>query len=200
VRLLDVEEHPFLLSVAVLEAELSLPVVRIAPSRRTSRSVNGDVSVADQTLDDFLAALAAPAPSPCGGATAAITAAMAASLVIMVARGSRDWQEGAAAEASAAELRDRLLCLARADTEAVAGLLALGRLAEPERAEALERAIRVPASIAAAARETAALAELAEAHGKRVMSADAHAARLLADAAARTAEAIVVANGGSGAG
>ncbi len=144
------------------------------------------MGVADSTLDELLARLAAPAPSPCGGATAALTAAMASSLVAMVAAGSPGWEEGLAVETRARELRGRLVELAERDTEAVAGLVALRRLGPAERAGAIERA----------AREAASLAALAEASGKRGMRADATAARLLADAAARVADEIVAVNSG----
>ena len=151
---------------------------------------------ADHTLHELLSELAAPAPSPCGGATAAITAAMACSLIAMVARGAPSWDAGAETESRATELRAHLLELAQQDTEAVAGLLQLADLAPAERSAAIELAIRVPTAIAQAARETAALAELAETHGKRVMRADAAAARLLAEAAARVAEEITAENSG----
>ncbi len=154
------------------------------------------MGVADSTLDELLARLAAPAPSPCGGATAALTAAMASSLVAMVAAGSPGWEEGLAVETRARELRGRLVELAERDTEAVAGLVALRRLGPAERAGAIERATRVPTEIGEAAREAASLAALAEASGKRGMRADATAARLLADAAARVADEIVAVNSG----
>jgi formiminotetrahydrofolate cyclodeaminase len=125
-----------------------------------------------------------------------MTAAMASSLVAMVARGARDWDAGEATATRALELRDRLVALAQEDTDAGAGLVRLGSMAEAERAETLADAIRVPAAIADAATETAALAELAEAHGRPAMGPDATAARLLATAAARVAEEIVAANGG----
>jgi len=152
------------------------------------------VSFADDTIDELLDQLAAPAPSPCGGATAAITAAMASALVEMVASGSHDWAEGERVAARASELRARLLELAWRDTQAVAGLVRLGRLPATERSDALEQAVRVPDEIDEAARETAVLAALAETAGKHTMRADATAARLLAEAAARVAEQIRAVN------
>jgi methenyltetrahydrofolate cyclohydrolase len=152
------------------------------------------VSFRDTTLEELLGQLEAPGPSPCGGATAALTAAMAGSLVAMVARGAPAWEEGASVAERATELRDRLVDLAWADTQAVAGLLELKRLPEDERAQAIERAIESPAAIHSAAQEVAALAELAESHGKPVMRADATAARLLAAAAAQVAAEIMATN------
>ena len=152
------------------------------------------MSFAGHTLDQLLQQLEAPAPSPCGGATAAITAAMACSLVAMVARGAEGWERGWAVATRAIELRAQLLDLARQDAEAVAGLVQLARLPAPERSQALERAIRVPTEIRDAARETAGLAELAEANGKSGMRADATAARMLATAAAEIADEITAAN------
>ena len=146
------------------------------------------------TLEELLAQLEAPAPSPCGGASAGITAAMAASLVAMVARGTPLWEDGTRVAGRATELRDRLLELAWADTQAVAGLLQLGRLSDAERSQAIERAIESPAAIHQAALEVAALAALTELHGKPVMRADATAARMLANAAAEVAAAITATN------
>jgi formiminotetrahydrofolate cyclodeaminase len=152
------------------------------------------MSMREHTLDELLVQLSAPAPSPCGAATAAITAAMACSLVAMVAEGTPSWQEGTNVATRATDLRERLLDLAVRDTEAVAALVKLGRLAADERAEAIERAIRVPLAIGEASRETAMLAALAETHGKAAMRADATAARLLATAAAEVAEKTAAAN------
>src|SRR5262249_56800814 len=133
------------------------------------------MGVGSRTLDDLLRKLEAPAPSPCGGAAAALTAAMAASLVAMVARGTSGWDEGASVAERATALRAELLDLAREDTEAVAGLVRLGRLPEAERAAALERAVRSPEAIHDAALKIAALAELAVTNGKPTMSVDASA-------------------------
>jgi formiminotetrahydrofolate cyclodeaminase len=152
------------------------------------------MSFADHTLDELLQLLEAPAPSPCGGATAAITAAMACSLVAMVARGAGTWEEGESVAAQATALRTQLLDLARLDAEAVAGLVRLARLPEAERSDALEQAIGVPAKIRDAAGEAAALAALAEENGKAGMRADATAARILAGAGARVAGEIVATN------
>jgi methenyltetrahydrofolate cyclohydrolase len=152
------------------------------------------LSLGERTLDELLAELAAPAPSPCGGATAALTAAMACSLVAMVACGASGWSEANATAGRAIELRAELLGLAGEDTDAVAGLIGLGRLTAAERSEALERAIRAPTAIQQAAAEAADLAALAEEHGKRIMRADATAARLLATAAAQVAAEIAATN------
>jgi formiminotetrahydrofolate cyclodeaminase len=152
------------------------------------------LSLGERTLDELLTELAAPAPSPCGGATAALTAAMACSLVAMVARGASGWNDADATAAKAIELRGELLALAREDTEAVSGLIGLRRLPAAERSEAIERAIRAPAAIHQAAAEAAELAALAGEHGKRVMRADASAARLLATAAAGVAAEIAATN------
>jgi methenyltetrahydrofolate cyclohydrolase len=152
------------------------------------------MALGEHTLDDLLRQLEAPAPSPCGGATAALTAAMAASLVAMVARGTPAWGEGAGVAERAAEVREDLVNLAWADTQAVAGLHELKRLSEDGRARALELAIGSPTAIEEAARTVVALAELAETHGKPVMRADATAARLLANAAADVAAEIKAAN------
>jgi len=152
------------------------------------------VSFADSTLEGLLAQLEAPAPSPCGGATAAITAAMAGSLVAMVARAARDWEEGASVADRAGELRAELLDLAWEDTQAITGLIRFERLPEAERPAALARAVQTPSAIHDAALKIAALAELAVTHGKAGMRADADAARLLATAAAQVAAEITATN------
>ncbi len=119
---------------------------------------------------------------------------MAGSLVAMVARGASAWEDGARIAGRATALREALPELARAETQAVRGLLPPGRLPEAEQAAVRERAIQSPAAIEEAAREVAELAELAEVNGKPAMRADATAARLLATAAAQVAAEITAAN------
>jgi formiminotetrahydrofolate cyclodeaminase len=144
----------------------------------------------------------APVPSPAGGSAAAAVAAIAASLVVMVGRGSPDWSEGIDAAAAAAVLRDRLLALGGEDVEAVAAVVAASRTSpqsglgdgQPDLFRALLRASQVPLEIAERAADVAALAASAAHEGKRPMRADADAAAVLAAAAAKVASSIVSGN------
>ena len=155
----------------------------------------------DGPLDRFLDELEAPAPSPCGGTAAAAAAAMAASLVTMVARGSRTWSDGAGIAAQARALRARLRMLGDQDAEAFAQVLAIMRSTAgttEERdvvlGEALVQAAEVPLAIAEAAADVAELAALAAAAGSPHLRPDATAAAALAEAAVRAAAHLVEIN------
>jgi formiminotetrahydrofolate cyclodeaminase len=125
---------------------------------------------------------------------------MAASLVVMVGRGSPAWSEGPRVAGRAAELRDRLLALGDVDVEAFGKVLTeLRRLrAEPSGREALDAALlgasEVPLQIAQAGAEVARLAADAARAGKRPMRPDATTAALLAGAATRAASLLVEGN------
>lgn len=143
-----------------------------------------------------------PVPSPAGGSAAAAVAAIAASLVVMVGRGSPEWSEGNDAAASAAALRDRLLVLGGEDVEAVAAVLAASRSpshsglgdGQSDLVRALLCALQVPVEIAERAADVAELAAGAVQEGKRPMRADAAAAATLSAAAARVASSIASGN------
>jgi formiminotetrahydrofolate cyclodeaminase len=151
-------------------------------------------------LDRLFAELESPAPSAAGGTAAALAGAMAASLVVMVGRGSPGWQDGTEAAARAAALRDRLRELGREDVDAFGAVLHAYRArrgGETEAAalvRALLHASGVPLQIACACAEVAVLAGQAARDGKGPMRLDAHAASLLAEAAARAAAAVVRGN------
>jgi formiminotetrahydrofolate cyclodeaminase len=142
-------------------------------------------------LGEFLQGLAAAGPIPAGGAAAAITAAMAASLVTMVARSSAAWEDAPGVAAQATALRERLSPLALADAEAYAGVIAAlnlpDDLADEERnlllGDALARAADLPLAIAEAALDVAELAAHAAAHAQAAVRGDALAAATLAEAA-----------------
>ncbi|MCY7302051.1 MAG: cyclodeaminase/cyclohydrolase family protein [Thermoleophilia bacterium] len=152
-------------------------------------------------MDHLCDAFAAPVPTPAGGSAAAAVAAIAASLVMMVGRGSPDWGEGNEAESAAAVLRERLLVLGGEDVDAVEAMLAAFRLrAQPgagggaDVVGAVLRAAEVPLEIARCAAGVAALARDAAENGKRPMRADAEAAATLAASAAQVAASIVDVN------
>jgi len=150
-------------------------------------------------LDNVLGLLAEPAPTPAGGSAAAVTAAIASSLVVMVGRGSPAWPEGENVASRATVLRTHLMTLAEEDVVALASLLELMRNpADGERDERLSSACLAASGPAVAivesASEIAELAKEAEANGKRIMRADAAVARELATAAASSALRIVETN------
>ena len=159
-------------------------------------------SMARLEMDLLCEAFEAPVPSPAGGSAAAAVAAIAASLVVMVGRGSPDWSEGAEAASAAVALRDRLLVLGGEDVEAVAAVLTASRATRqsepgggrPGLDKALLRASLVPLEIAERAAAVTALAARAAQEGKRPMRADAAAARVLAAAATQVASSIVSGN------
>ena len=153
-------------------------------------------------MGGLLDGLAAPAPSPAGGTAAAVVAAMAASLVTMVGRGSPEWSEGPAAADRAAVLRDRLLVLGEEDVQAFGEVVAAYRASrelepgewERELARALLHASEVPLEIARCAADVAELAAGAAGAGRRPMRPDAEAAAILAEAATRAAALLVSGN------
>ena len=119
----------------------------------------------DESLNDFLDKLASE-PAPGGGSAAAITVAMAASLVIMVARASKDhWPEAGGVIGQAETFRARVAPLAQADAEVYKDALALLRrredVAERYRdqtlRDALARAAEIPIRIAEAGSDLACL-------------------------------------------
>jgi formiminotetrahydrofolate cyclodeaminase len=148
----------------------------------------------DRPLGRFLADLADGAPVPGGGSAAAIATAMAAGLLAMAARASVDgWAEARSVAAQAEALRDRVAPLA--DLDAAAYLRALELLRgegggdterrDSELGAALSRAAHVPLQIAETAADVAELGLLVVEHADAQRRADAEAAVLLADAAAR---------------
>jgi formiminotetrahydrofolate cyclodeaminase len=121
---------------------------------------------------------------------------MAASLVVMIGRGTPAWKEGETVAGRASDLRALLVRLAEEDAGSVAGLVQLARRpASPDRAgivaSGLLEASRPPLAIAEAAAEIVELAAVAEVNGKPIMRADAAVAAVLA-AAATSAAALVV--------
>jgi len=153
------------------------------------------------SIDGFLDALEAPAPSPCGGTAAAVSAAMAAALVTMVGRGSSTWGDGAGIAAQARALRARLMALGEDDAAAFGNVLATmrDRTGSPEQRDfalgsALIRAAEVPLQIGEAAADVAKLAALAASDGAPHLRPDATAAAVLAEASVRAATHLVEIN------
>jgi formiminotetrahydrofolate cyclodeaminase len=167
------------------------------------------VPLADRTLAEVVALLAAREPAPGGGSAAALTAALAAALTEMAAAyaPSSEAEGGAEAQArsreiriQAAELRAGLLELAEDDMSSygpVLDALAL-ETSDPAREArvraALELAAEVPLAIAASAAEVGELAAAAVEAGPAQLVGDATAAAVLAEAATRAAARLVELN------
>src|SRR5919204_5106230 len=153
-------------------------------------------------VEELLERLASEAPTPGAGAVAALTAAMAAGLVGMVASASPEWGESRAANAQAQALRRRLGPLAAANAEAYQ--LALESLTLPEDMapevrsftiqQALGRAAAEPLRIAAAAADVALLAAEVAERCEPALRPDATVAAVLAGGSARAAAHLVEIN------
>jgi formiminotetrahydrofolate cyclodeaminase len=148
----------------------------------------------DRPLRRFLDDLADRSPVPGGGSAAAVATAMAAGLVAMAARAAADsWPEARGVAAQAEALRDRVAPLAELDAAAYAQVLQL--LDVPGAGDrdhrdfrlgvALSHAAELPLRIAEAAADVAELGLLVAERGDPQRRADATAAVVLADAAAR---------------
>ena len=136
-------------------------------------------------MKELLDAIGARTPAPASGAAAALTGALAAALVELAARFSEDDE----ALARALELRARLLELADEDAAAYTDYL------RTRSDEDRQRTIEIPLAVAAAAAETAALAERLAADGRPSVKGDALVAAELARAGARSAELLAALNG-----
>jgi len=157
-------------------------------------------------LGEFLNTLSGKGPAPGAGSAAAIVVAMAAGLVTMVARASKEhWLEAGGAIGQAETFRARVEPLAQADAEAYAEALTALRgrdqLEERYRDQklqaALERAAEIPLKIAEAGSDLACLAALLVEHGNPEVRADAAAASVLAEGGARAAAKLVEVNLGA---
>ena len=145
-----------------------------------------------QPLEEFLASVATGTPAPGGGSSAAVSAALAASLVEMAARiASAD-----EAATRAAGLRGHAQRLA--DRELTSYAPVLEARTPAERTAALAAASEAPAQVAEAAADVAELGvEVADSSSDAVRG-DALTGVVLAEAAAAAAARLVEINVGSG--
>jgi formiminotetrahydrofolate cyclodeaminase len=156
----------------------------------------------DLRLGDFLDRLGTGNPAPGSGSASALTVAIAAGLVAMVARRSEDcWAEspGIAAQALALQARAAPLALtdAQAWDDALEALAAARDDATTQNGDLvakLDLSAVVPLQIAETAADTASLAVLAAELGDDTYRADAVAAAVLAAAGARAAAHLVAVN------
>jgi formiminotetrahydrofolate cyclodeaminase len=132
---------------------------------------------------------------------------MAASLVTMVARETKEWADGPGIASQARALRARLMMLCADDVAAFGDVIAVlrsrGGTSEQRDfalGEALLRAAEVPLQIAEAAADVAELAVLAGSEGSPELRPDATTAAILAEAAVRGATHLVEINLGTVAG
>jgi formiminotetrahydrofolate cyclodeaminase len=156
-----------------------------------------------QSVAEFCETIAAETSAPGGGSAAAITGALAASLVAMAARFSKEqWEDAAGAVAQAEALRARLLPLAEEDSRVYENVLLALRMPKEVDEEvrdaaigdALSRAADVPMTIAETSLDVATLAcELTE-RGNANLHGDAAAAAFLAEAAVRASANLVEIN------
>lgn len=146
-------------------------------------------SYAKRTVADVLGAVATSGPGPAGGSVAAISAALAASLVRLAATVSHAWPEAASVGERALHLERQLLDLA--DEDATAWVHAL-RHRDDTDARVTARA--VPLQIAAAALEVRELARRAVEECAAQVRADAATAVHLAVAAHEAALGVAAAN------
>jgi formiminotetrahydrofolate cyclodeaminase len=160
--------------------------------------------VSNQSLDDFLAAVAKDDPAPGGGTSSGVTAALAAALVEMAARlaaGDEDAETGDAPEEPAAPARARELraeALRLAEEELTSYAPVLEAQGPADRTTALDAASEPPAQIAETAAEVAELGvEVASASSPAVRG-DALTGVILAEAAAFAAARLVATNITSG--
>jgi formiminotetrahydrofolate cyclodeaminase len=162
------------------------------------------MSVTQESIEEFLNALAGADPTPGGGSAAAIMGAAGAALVSMVCNVSigKKGYEAAEAElrtvlAQSETLRRRLTAMVQDDISAFDGLMAAYKLPKAtdddkaRRAQAiqasLERATQVPLDCARACGEVIALSRRAGEHGYQHVISDAGVGVSAAYAALRSA-------------
>jgi methenyltetrahydrofolate cyclohydrolase len=159
----------------------------------------------DAPLSEFIETLSGDS-APGGGSAAAVTVAMAAGLVVMVGRASKDrWQEAGGAIAQAETFLARVGPLVQSSAEAYKDALVLLRrreeIAERYRdqtlRDALERAAEIPMRIAEAGSDLACLAALLVENGDPEVRADAAVACVLAEGGTRAAAKLVETNLGA---
>lgn len=161
---------------------------------------------AELPLGRFLDMVASREPAPGGGASAAVTVALAAALTGMAARFSTDkLADAETLAATAEELRGRVMPLARADATAYGRVLDAYRTQRDDEErrrhkirEALSGAADVPLSIAEIGAEVAGIAARLAVEGNPNLRGDAVTATVLAGAGVRAAAALVEINVSAG--
>lgn len=164
-------------------------------TQRTNACGAEGATMADRTVEEFVADVARPQPTPGGGSVAAVAGAMAAALSELVCAITVDkaaYADVAAdlrdVRAALTDERDELLELADADAEAVEALMAAARDGDGSDREAATReATTVPLEIARRCGAVVDHAAVAAAKGNETAVSDATASAELANAALRAA-------------
>lgn len=155
----------------------------------------GIKKIGSQTIGDFLEELSSAKPTPGGGASAAVTASMAASLIAMVANltlGRKAYREVnkemMAIRIEAEDYKKKLLELADKDSRAFEKVMKLYKSDRPKQLQtALKHATEVPLASAKIARRLIGLAEVVVQKGNKNAVSDARSAGYLAYAARESA-------------
>ena len=162
------------------------------------------MGVKDATVEQFLAQVAAPTPTPGGGSVSALAGALSAALSRMVAglaRGKKGYEpverELAEIETRGRRLQARLEALVDEDARAYDGVIAAMRMPKTSDAErsarvaaiqtSYRKATEVPLETMERCIEALELAEAAAKKGNRGATTDVAVAILLAEAAVRGA-------------
>jgi formiminotetrahydrofolate cyclodeaminase len=158
----------------------------------------------NQSLEEFLDAVAADTPAPGGGTSSAMTAALAAALVEMAARiGSNSASAEEAVDGDAIEPAEqarglRVEALRLAEEELTSYAPVLEAKTPADRTTALDAASEPPAQIAETAAEVAELGLRVAGSSSPAVRGDALTGVILADAAATAAARLVATNITSG--
>lgn len=170
--------------------------------------------IKDQSVHEFLGALASKAATPGGGSAAAVMGAMGAALVSMVCNltlGKKGYEavegEMQAVLARAETMRDRLTDMVRADVEVFTEVMAAYGLPKDGEAQkvargdaiqvALKAATEVPLDCARLCAELVLLSKSVAQHGNKNVISDVGVAMLAAYAALRSAALNVYINAGA---
>ncbi len=159
------------------------------------------ISYANNTLAEYLEKLAAREPVPGGGSAAALTGAMGAALIEMVARYSLGKgkpegveQELAAVLEKAGALRLRLLDLATRDSQAFLNMREARKAGEDAYRKACALGADVPREVRDICGQALALTPLLHKEGNMRLISDVVAAELFLKAGAGAAQAMIEAN------
>jgi formiminotetrahydrofolate cyclodeaminase len=154
------------------------------------------MKIKDQTIEGFLDSVASKSPTPGGGAVAAVTGAMAASLVEMVCNltiGKKNYpdvqDEMIRVAEKASELSQELLNLADSDSEAFEKVMEAYKTTDKEKIKgALLLAIEVPQKVAELCENVREFAEIVAEMGNKNAHSDAVSAEHLAFSAIQSAQ------------
>ena len=146
------------------------------------------MAIKDQNIQDFLEELSSKSPTPGGGAVAALTGAMAASLVEMVLNITKDNKLRTKNLNKIRKLRGQLLKLADEDVAAFDEVIAAYRSkSKPRIKKALGYATDVPERTRELSKEVESLARLVAKRGNKNAVSDAKSAVHLAMASQKAA-------------